>query len=83
LTGEGVLAGSDLDMATAVRNAVRGLEVPLEAALAMAARVPAEFLGIGHLYGRIARGSRANLALLDGNLNVTRTWIDGLEYPSD
>ena len=43
-TADGTLAGSDLDMASAVRNTVRHLGLPLEAALHMASRAPAEFL---------------------------------------
>jgi N-acetylglucosamine-6-phosphate deacetylase len=74
---DGTLAGSDLEMAVAVRNAVRELGLPLEAALHMASRAPAEFLGLGDAYGRIASGYRANLALLDDDFNVVETWIDG------
>jgi N-acetylglucosamine-6-phosphate deacetylase len=43
----------------------------------MASRYPAEFLRLGHELGRIAPGLRANLALLDGKLDVIETWIDG------
>jgi N-acetylglucosamine-6-phosphate deacetylase len=76
-TEAGRLAGSDLDMATAVRNAVREIGLPLAEALHMASRAPAEFLGLGNVYGRIAPGYRANLVLLDADLRVTATWIDG------
>ena len=73
----GRLAGSDIDMASAVRNAVSMLGVELEQGLRMASRYPAEFLRLGHELGRIAPGYRANLALLDAQLNVVETWIDG------
>jgi N-acetylglucosamine-6-phosphate deacetylase len=76
-TAEGTIAGSDLDMATAVRNTVEALGLPIEAALHMASRAPAEFLGLGHQLGRIAPGYRASLVLLDDALRVTETWIDG------
>ncbi len=75
---DGTLAGSNLDMATAVRNAVRVLGLPVEAALHMASRAPAECLGIGDRYGRIASGYRADFVLLDDDLGVTRTWIGGV-----
>jgi N-acetylglucosamine-6-phosphate deacetylase len=75
---DGTLAGSDLDMASAVRNAVDALGLPLEAALHMASRAPAEFLGLGHELGRIAPGYRASLVLLDDGLGVADTWIDGV-----
>lgn len=74
---DGTLAGSDLDMATAVRNTVDVLGLPVEAALHMASRAPAAFLGLGGELGRIAPGYRASLVLLDDALKVTETWIDG------
>ena len=74
---DGRLAGSNIDMASCVRNAVGMLGVPLPQAVRMASQVPAEFLGIAHEYGRIAAGQRANLVLTDDELNVRETWIDG------
>lgn len=73
----GTLAGSALDMATAVRNSVRILGLPLEEAARMASAYPAEFLGIGDRYGRIAPGYHADLVALDDDLQVVATWIDG------
>lgn len=43
----------------------------------MASEFPAAFLGLDHELGRIVPGYRANLALLDENLKVQRSWIDG------
>ena len=77
-TADGTIAGSNLDMATAVRNSVNHLGLPLEVALHMASRAPAEFLGLGGELGRIAPGHRASLVLLDDNLGVVETWIDGV-----
>ena len=74
---DGRLAGSNLDMASCVRNAVAMLGVPLPQAVRMASRIPAEFLGVAHEHGRIAAGQRANLVLADDALNVRETWIDG------
>jgi len=74
---QGTLSGSALDMASAVRNAVALLGLPLETAARMASAYPAEFLGLGGELGRIAPGYRANLALLDADLQVRGTWIDG------
>jgi N-acetylglucosamine-6-phosphate deacetylase len=73
----GRLAGSDIDMASAVRNAVSMLGVELEQSLRMASRYPAQFLRLDQEIGRIAPGLRANLALLDSKLDVVETWIDG------
>ena len=74
---DGRLAGSNLDMASCVRNAVAMLGVPLPQAVRMASQIPAEFLGVAADYGRIAAGQRANLVLTDEALNVRETWIDG------
>ncbi|AKC86515.1 N-acetylglucosamine-6-phosphate deacetylase [Pseudoxanthomonas suwonensis] len=73
----GALAGSALDMATAVRNCVDLLGLPLEEAARMAATYPAEFLGLGNRLGRIAPGYQADLVLLDEALQVRSTWIAG------
>jgi N-acetylglucosamine-6-phosphate deacetylase len=73
---EGRLAGADLDMASAVRNAVKLLGLPLAEALRMASANPADFLALRDV-GRIAPGQRANFALLDDECQVLKTWIDG------
>jgi N-acetylglucosamine-6-phosphate deacetylase len=72
----GTLAGSNLDMAGAVRNAVAMLGLTLPEAVAMASSVPATFLGLAD-FGRIAPGYRADLVLLDDALAVAATWIGG------
>jgi N-acetylglucosamine-6-phosphate deacetylase len=74
----GTLAGTALDMATAVRNAVSLLNLDVATAARMAAQYPAEFLGLGHELGHIAPGYRANLVALDDSLHVRKTWIDGV-----
>jgi N-acetylglucosamine-6-phosphate deacetylase len=75
----GSLAGSALDMASAVRNSVHLLGLPLDEACRMAAQYPAEFLGLGHRLGRIATGYRADFVVLDANLHVRHSWIGGTE----
>jgi N-acetylglucosamine-6-phosphate deacetylase len=74
----GTLAGTALDMASAVRNAVSLLGLGIAEAARMASEYPAEFLGLGHELGRIAPGYRANLVLLNDELTVQKTWIDGV-----
>lgn len=76
-TEDGTLAGSDLDMASAVRNSVERLGLGLPDVLRMASLVPATFLRLDHELGRIAPGYRADLVLLDEGLHVQDTWIDG------
>ena len=73
----GTLAGSAIDMATAVRNAVDLLGVPVEQAARMASTYPAQFLGLGSDLGRIAPGHRANFTVLDDALVCRAAWIDG------
>jgi N-acetylglucosamine-6-phosphate deacetylase len=76
---DGTLAGADLDMATAVRNTHTHLEVDLTTALKMASLVPAGVLRLDSELGRIAPGYRASFVLLHDSLNVSSTWIDGVE----
>jgi N-acetylglucosamine-6-phosphate deacetylase len=73
----GTLAGSALDMASAVRNAVQWLGVGLDEAARMASLYPAQCVGVDDRYGRIAAGYQADLVLLDDALQVRRTWIAG------
>ena len=76
-TADGVLAGSALDMAAAVRNSVTMLGLPLDEAVRMASAYPADFLGLGASHGRIAVGYRADLVAMDDDCTVQRSWIAG------
>jgi N-acetylglucosamine-6-phosphate deacetylase len=74
-TGE--LAGSHLDMLTAVNNTVADLGVSFEEAVAMAAEYPAEFINAS-LLGFLKVGSAASWVQLDkDNTKVLTTVIDG------
>ena len=77
-TADGTLAGSDLDMATAVRN-ITGIGCGYQHAIEMASLTPAKFLRLDHELGRILPGYRANFVLFEGRFDVRRTWIDGVE----
>ena len=77
-TLDGTLAGSDLDMASAVRNSVNLLNLELNEALRMASLYPAQFIGRDHDFGRIAAGCRADFALLSKQLTVINTWVGGV-----
>lgn len=74
---DGRLAGSNIDMASCVRNAMRLLELPLAEAVRMASLYPAEFLGLDHELGRLAPGYRANMVVATEDLQVLGSWIDG------
>ncbi|MGH8157464.1 MAG: N-acetylglucosamine-6-phosphate deacetylase [Rhodanobacter sp.] len=77
-TAQGVLAGSALDMAGAVRNAVQMLGLPLDEAVRMASTYPADFLGLGASHGRIAPGYQADLVAMDDDYRVQQSWIGGV-----
>ncbi len=72
---DGTLAGSDLDMATAVRNTVAHLGVSVADAAIMAATSPAHFLGLGSARGSLTVGQRADLVWLDSTLVVKGVFI--------
>jgi len=77
VTEEGTLAGAHLDMASAVRNAVKLAQLPLEDALRAASLTPARFLGLEQERGTLIAGARADLVALTPELQVVATWIDG------
>jgi len=75
---DGRLAGACLDMASAVRNCVRLLDVPLTDALRFASTHPAHFLGLGDRLGELAPGMRADMVAIDPNrVEVHYTWVAG------
>lgn len=75
---DGRLAGSCLDMASAVRNCMRLLGVSVTDALRFASTHPAEFLGLDSKLGRIAPGLRADLVAIDcKTIKVHHTWVAG------
>jgi N-acetylglucosamine-6-phosphate deacetylase len=78
VNADGTLAGSHLDMATAVRNSVELLGLSLAEAARMASSNPARFLGLGAEFGALEPGLRADLVLLDDDLRATATWIGGV-----
>ena len=74
----GVLAGSVLRMNHAVRNVMKFLDLPLEEVVKYASINPARNLGIDHEVGSIKVGKRANLVVVDENLEVYMTIRDGI-----
>jgi N-acetylglucosamine-6-phosphate deacetylase len=77
----GVLAGSGLDMAGAVRNTVQMLGLSLAEASRMASAYPAAWIGLDRTHGRIAAGYNADFAVMDDTLTVRETWVDGIPHP--
>ena len=75
---DGTLAGTTLDMATAVRNSVRLLGMSLENALRLASVNPAKFLGIDRWLGYLAPGYRADIVAIDPTaIEVIAVWSAG------
>lgn len=82
-TGAGALAGSNLDMMSAVCNAARFAGIEWVEALRMASLYPAAALGLDRQFGRIAPGYRASFVTIEDRCRVTRVWIDGDQYDID
>jgi N-acetylglucosamine-6-phosphate deacetylase len=75
---DGTLAGAVLDMASAIRNCVQLLQVPLTHALRFASAEPASFLGLDATLGRLAPGYRADMVAFDpNNIRIYETWVAG------
>jgi len=77
-TASGTLAGSDLDMLAAVKNTVELVGIELDEAIRMASTYPAAMMGETHL-GAIKVGYTASLILVDEDLKLVRSWINGRE----
>ena len=71
INNDGTLAGSSCRLVDAVRFCVQEVGVPLEEALRMASRYPAEHQGLMGL-GQIRAGARTAMVVLDGELRVVR-----------
>jgi len=68
-------------MASAVRNCVALLGLPLTDALRMASAAPAAFLGLSENLGRLAPGFRADIvALMPDSVEVVATWVAGSKF---
>ncbi|GGL98186.1 N-acetylglucosamine-6-phosphate deacetylase [Nakamurella endophytica] len=74
---DGTLAGSVLDMATAVANFAAAAGVSWERATIPATRVPARVLGLGRETGTVAVGLAADLVAVDAAHRVLWTLVGG------
>ncbi|MFL6735013.1 MAG: N-acetylglucosamine-6-phosphate deacetylase [Sphingomicrobium sp.] len=75
---DSTLAGANLDMASALRNAVATTGLEVSEAARMASTTPAHFLSLQESHGTIASGQRADWVWLDANLQPRGTWIGGV-----
>lgn len=80
---DGVLAGSTLTMAEAVRNFARFTGAGLAELAAVSATNAARMLGEEHRIGQLRRGHLADLVVLDQQLNCTGVMAGGtwVRYP--
>lgn len=83
VNGEGRLAGSAIGMMDAVRTAVTQVDIPLDEALRMASRYPAEYFGVADRFGFIRPGYRADLVHVTDQLSVAGTWLAGEHEQAD
>jgi N-acetylglucosamine-6-phosphate deacetylase len=74
---EGVLAGSLLTMDQALKNFIAYTQLPFEQAIRLVTRNPARKLGLSHRKGSIHIGKDADLVLLNEELEVLATWVNG------
>ncbi len=72
---DGTLAGSDLDMATAVKYCVEYAKASINDTAIMAAHAPAAFLGLHAERGSLTAGQRADIVWMDDALNIKGTFI--------
>jgi len=73
----GSLAGSTCSLDQALRNMVFESHVPEWEAVQMASFVPANYLGLAHRLGSIAKGMEASLTVMNEALQVQGTLING------
>ena len=74
---EGTLAGSDLNMLSAVNNAAEFARLDWFEAVRMASLYPARALGLERELGAIRPGFRASLLALDSAHRIRTSWING------
>ncbi|MCY0386439.1 N-acetylglucosamine-6-phosphate deacetylase [Robbsia sp. Bb-Pol-6] len=77
---DGTLAGSTLTMDQALRNLV-AIGLSLADASARVSRYPAEYLGLGER-GNLVAGAFADIVILDADLAVAATYVEGRRVPA-
>ena len=73
-TPDGTLAGSCLDMHSALVNTIKGCNIPLAQASTMASNTPASFMGLSKQIGSIELGMCADFVLLDKTHRLSQVW---------
>lgn len=78
LKESGSLAGSILKLYEGVHNVVEWNAATIEEAIKMGAYVPAKSVGIHDVCGCIAPDYEADFIVLDKNINLIETYVDGI-----
>ena len=79
LVSDGAIAGSATNLLDCMRTVVKNMGSPLETAVACATINPAKSLGVEEEYGSIEKGKKADIVLLDSNLELTAVIKDGVK----
>lgn len=74
---DGTIAGSVTNLMLCLKNAVQEMQIPLEAAVRSASETPARSIGIFDRCGSLSAGKRADIVLLDKELNVRQVFVGG------
>ena len=77
LVDGGALAGSVTNLMDCMRTVVKVMKIPLETAVACATANPARCLGVYDTYGSISEGKKADIVLLDEDLELKMVIKDG------
>ncbi|NBN77601.1 N-acetylglucosamine-6-phosphate deacetylase [Microvirga tunisiensis] len=78
---DGTLAGADICLPRSIRYLVQTVGAPLDLALAMATSRPAACIGASDRLGALAKGRRADLVHLTGDLELAGVWHAGAPVP--
>ena len=78
LVSDGAIAGSATNLMDCMRTVVKEMGIPLETAVACATMNPAKSLGVYEEYGSITEGKKANIVLLDKDLELQAVIKDGV-----
>ena len=74
------LAGSGLTMDQTLRNAIKWLDIDLIQAVKLLTKNPAGVIGMEHRKGSLKIGYDADFVVLDSNLEIKQTWINGKRF---
>ncbi|MTV49786.1 N-acetylglucosamine-6-phosphate deacetylase [Heliobacillus mobilis] len=77
VTQDGTLAGTALDMASAVRYCITEVKIPMDEALRMASTYVSELIGTDERLGKIKSSYDANIVIFDDAIDVKAVVFEG------